>query len=322
MNRIISLFFLSLTCITWGQSYAPAAGKSGSTAIHKDSSIFVDWANEIVVTRGWLNISNKSAGKATFGVPENALGKAKGGIGDVVSLGDSGVAVLNFQRPIINGPGFDFAVFENGFEDDYIELAFVEVSSDGVKFVRFPGVSETPTQTQQWNGGYTDCRYINNLAGKYRQGYGTPFDLEELKDSIGLDINKITHVKIVDVIGSVDNAYGSKDSKGNLINDPFPTEFESGGFDLEAIGVIHQEPLGIQEITSPVYIYPNPTKDILHIQVKGDMIVNLFDSTGKLLNKFSAKNHVELHLQDYSGSIFILEIESSKGILRQKVIRS
>ena len=47
----------------------------------------------------------------------------------------------------------------------------------------------------------------------------------------------------------MNNLYASYDSQGNIINDPFPTPFETGGFDLDAIGVIHSF-VGIQESTS------------------------------------------------------------------------
>jgi hypothetical protein len=55
----------------------------------------------------------------------------------------------------------------------------------------------------------------------------------------GLDINNVTHVRLVDVVGSL-SGHQSKDVAGKTINDPYPTNFASGGFDLDAIGVIHQ----------------------------------------------------------------------------------
>ena len=36
-------------------------------------------------------------------------------------VGDGGSAILTFDTPIANGPGFDFAVFENGFSDTFLE---------------------------------------------------------------------------------------------------------------------------------------------------------------------------------------------------------
>jgi hypothetical protein len=281
--------------------YAPPAGKPNSTAIYMDDPNFVAWATGITIQRGYVNISEPSLGYVSYGNYSNALGKAEGDIYSVVSLGDGGIATLTFEYPITNGPGYDFAVFENSFSDDFLELAFVEVSSDGNHFFRFNSVSLTPTNTQIDNAGSVDTTNINNLAGKYRAGYGTPFDLEELKDVNSLlDVNSITHVRIIDVVGYVqpadfsgdgivnfidysifaaaylskpndenwnqdcdiaqpadniidmldlawfvdewlsENNYASYDSQGQQINDPWPTPFPTGGFDLDAVGVIHQ----------------------------------------------------------------------------------
>jgi hypothetical protein len=153
-------------------------------------------------------------------------------------LGDGGCATLYFNEPVTDGPGPDFAVFENAFTDSFLELAFVEVSSDGINFFRFGAVSLTRTDEQVGPYGSLDARNINNLAGKYRSGYGTPFDLEELDEPAGLDIAAIHWIRIVDVIGILDEKAGSIDAQGNMINDPWPTPFASGGFDLDAAGVI------------------------------------------------------------------------------------
>ena len=59
-----------------------------------------------------------------------------------------------------------------------------------------------------------DATKLNNLAGKYKAQYGTPFDLNELDGISGLDINYISHVKIIDCIGTIDSNFGSFDSFG------------------------------------------------------------------------------------------------------------
>jgi hypothetical protein len=158
-------------------------------------------------------------------------------------LGDGGSVTVTFPKPIRNGPGPDFAVFENGFSTGsavFAELAFVEVSSNGSHFVRFPAVSLTPTTLQ--NGAYStiDPTNLRNLAGKHPAGWGTPFDLADLTPSTSLDPNRITHVRLVDVVGSLNASIGSTDSLGNLVNDPFPTQFLTSGFDADAIAVLHE----------------------------------------------------------------------------------
>ena len=224
--------------------YAPAAGQEGSSAIAMDSSIIQSWATGVDVVRGYIQINDTSiyaAGSnlATFGKPSNALHTAEGTSMNVVSLGDGGMATLTFDRLIVDGPGADFAVFENAFGDTFLELAFVEVSSDGINFSRFPSVSLTQSATQV--GGYDeiDPTNIHNLAGKYRQGFGTPFDLSELAYDPLVDINAIRFVRIIDVVGAIDPAFATHDSQGNIVNDPFPTPFNSGGFDLDGVAVIN-----------------------------------------------------------------------------------
>ncbi len=227
--------------------YDPQVGQPGSLGIIKTSSSFTEWASSVVsINRGPQDITNPNSPLASFGVPSNALGPGNGdNTYHVVSLGDGGSITLSFDRPIVNGPGADFAVFENGFLSGkaglaYLELGFVDVSSDGVHFFRFPSVSLTQTTTQVGGFDLLDARNLNNLAGKYIAGYGTGFDLGELAGvSPLLNINDVTEVRITDVVGSIDPRYGSRDSLGNLINDPFTTPFASGGFDLNGVGVIN-----------------------------------------------------------------------------------
>ena len=229
---LITLAILFSVNLSFGQ-FAPPAGQTGSTAVHRDSSIIVGWAATCQLSRGPQDISNTGLGLTVTGSANSATGKS--GTNGVVSLGDGGSAVLQFNSPIMNGAGWDFAVYENSFNDSFLELAFVEVSSDGVHFFRFPPTSNTQDTMQIDGFGFIDARKINNLAGKYRGTFGTPFDLEELKNEQGLDVNNITHVKIIDVVGCIKDTFATYDFHGNKINDPWPTPFEPGGFDLDAV---------------------------------------------------------------------------------------
>jgi hypothetical protein len=228
--------FVVLNISAYGQ-FAPQAGMPGSTAIYKDSSIFKSWANSASVTKGLQQINDATFGLPTVGDQFAALGKA--GENGVVSLGDGGSAVVSFYAPIFNGPGADFAVFENSFLDSFLELAFVEVSTDGNRYVRFPAVSNTQDTLPIGGFGLVAPTALNNLAGKFRANYGTPFDLEELKDSSEIDISNIQFVRLIDVVGSMNDSFATKDVNGHKINDPWPTPFPSSGFDLDAVGVIH-----------------------------------------------------------------------------------
>jgi hypothetical protein len=222
--------------------YAPPAGQPGSTAISCTDPRFAGWATGISVTRGLQEIDIPADGYASYGDPTNALGPANDNSAKIVSLGDGGSATLTFAKPITNGPGPDLAVFENSFSDTYLELGFVEVSSDGTNFFRFPAVSLTQTGTQVGSFDSLDPTNLYNLAGNYRVGYGTPFDLDELAGTPGLDVNAVTHVRVVDVVGCIQDAYCTYDSQGNKINDPWPTDFASSGFDLNGVGAINVVP--------------------------------------------------------------------------------
>jgi len=316
MKKWICFVFSLLAYMHAEAQFAPPVGQTGTTAIYKDSSVFVEWGNHCHVVRGYQDISDTALGKASAGDSTMAVGKSDGG---VVSLGDSGYAVVTFDVPVINGPGWDFAVFENSFNDTFLELAFVEVSSDGIHYFRFPAASLTPDNVQTGSFGSTDATKINNLAGKYRANYGTPFDLGELKTDQNLDVNNITHIKILDVIGSVQAKYGTKDTSGHFVNDPWPTPFASGGFDLDAVGVIHQSPASVPEINpdQKITVSPNPTSSICYVNSNNGIKtqLKLMDMTGKILltNTFSITHMLDC--SDLPNGIYYIQTETEENKL-------
>jgi hypothetical protein len=216
---------------------------ASAQGISADDERIVDWASSVTSTiRGPVNAADYSLGYASFGDPQSALGEADVSPlnqeeASVVSLGDGGQITLSFDPPIANGEGPDFAVFENGFSEDFLELGFVEVSQDGISFKRFPASAVLQPAEQIGAFGSVRNSGLYNLAGVYPAGTGVPFDLSDV------EMEEVTYVRIIDVVGSIDPAYGSPDSQGNLINDPFPTAFATGGFDLDAVAVLHQPPL-------------------------------------------------------------------------------
>lgn len=251
MKKLIPLAFAATSALAG--PFAPSAGISGSTAVHKDSAAIVAWATGYSdYSPGLVDITDPTGPVATWPyvpgdphpAPFAALGAADADLDSlpVVSLGDGGSITLTFANSIRNGTGADFAVFENGITDTFLELAFVEVSSDGVHFTRFAATSLTQTATQIGPFGALDATNLNNLAGKYRRGFGTPFDLAELTGTIGLDLDNIGFIRIVDAIGSITPGYTALDSLGNIINDPWKTPYETGGFDLDAIAVMNAVP--------------------------------------------------------------------------------
>ena len=311
MIRIIILLLISNCCFS--QSFEPLPGENGSIAIHKDSSLFIDWAENVVINRGPMYIEDISLGNADFGLESDGIGIADG---IVVSLGDGGTAVTTFTNLVLNGPGYDFAIFENGYTDDYLELAFVEVSSDGLNYFRFDAVSETSTDIQKGNADFIDCRFVNNLAGKYRVNYGTPFDLEELSGIPELDINAISHIKLIDVVGSINPLYASFDSEGTIVNDPYPTPFSSSGFDLDAIGIIHSTLALNENSFIKSVVYPNPSTGLFQIDSEFIGLFLVTNIQGKIIAEGALLNNLELDISQFDNGLYYLNI-ISKGNKKQ-----
>ena len=287
IKRITILLLAMVPVALWAQ-FAPAQDQPGTTAMHADSSAFVAWATGCTVERGPMRIDKPENGLASYGADSLALGKP-GGTYDVVSLGDGGTATLTFESPIYNGEGPDFAVFENGFANAVnpdtwaLELGFVEVSSDGVNFFRFPAVTYVQTETQLGNAGSIVPAQLHNFASKYGAFYGTPFDLDEVEDNELLDKNRITHIRIVDVVGNIDPEYATKDSEGHIVNDPWPTAFASSGFDLDAVGVIYDlAHYSVEDNEADaIALYPNPVKDRLMVKAENLQSVEIYNLVGQ-----------------------------------------
>lgn len=324
-KTILGLLFLFLLN-TNAQTYSPQAGIAGSTAIIKSSPLYVAWANGIIVNRGLINKSEPTfaiSGNnyASFGLPNNAVGFPDG---NVVSLGDEGNAILTFATPIVNGNGYDFAVFENA-SFDYLELAFVEVSSDGLNYFRFPAHSQTQTATQVDTFATPEPTYLNNFAGKYYGDYGTPFDLSEIPNNPLLDKNNIQFVKIVDVVGSINPLFASFDIFGNAVNESFPTPFASCGFDLQAVGVINQRNLSNEsfKLNSNIVIFPNPANDYITVKSENTIEkIKILDLNGRIV--FQSDNNSETNVIDikyFLKGIYFLKIESNENISIYKILK-
>jgi hypothetical protein len=297
--------------------------QENSAAIPAESPEFAGWAVSCELERGPGLITYPDSIEVSFGEASHACGIADK---QVVSLGDGGIATLRFSSAIGNGPGPDFAVFENSFDGAFLELAFVEVSSDGEHFIRFPASSLTPSDEQVGPFGTLDPGDINNLAGRDAAGWGTPFDLEELSDSSLLDISSVLAVRLVDVIGIVDETMGSRDASGRLVNDPFPTPFASCGFDLDAVGVIHTGPAGLPGKASrgPVQVYPVPCGDILYLEIPGAGSCNwtLLDMQGRERLSGSTGDRYEIDLGSLPGGIYLFRCDYGKGVFVKRIIKT
>ena len=319
MRNLLIIVCVLITVVVQAQSL------SNPLAMHKDSSAFVGWATSAEIVRGYVKISDTTftytdgpsgitSNHAFYGTIDNCLGQANG---QFISLGDGGYITLQFDSPIVNGDGHDFAVFENALipnavpnQDSIVfyELAFVEVSSNGVDFVRFPAVSHVQTDEQVGGFGYENSNLLTNLAGIFPVFYGYPFDLEELANEPNLDVNNITHVRLIDVVGSIDPQYGTYDSEGNIINDPYPTPFHSCGFDLDAVGVIHSQASSvIDNIAVNANVYPNPASDFVNLSADRDFSVEIYNVIGqKVLCSSEKSTSFAMDISGFKSGIYFV----------------
>ena len=272
MQRIFVLGIALPGTVALAGSYPLAGGQTGSPAIAASSSSIVEWASGATIVRGLRDVANPTeystnpnaaVNYAFFGGSDGASTAAGASPSNnnapigmppqpqpttyAVALGQNGTATLTFNTPITNGPGYDFAVFGNGFSSgpslEWVKPALVAVSSDGVNFFQFPSVSQTPTTTQVGSFGELDPTNLYDIAGKDPAGWGTPFDLAELATvSPLLNVNDITEVRILSVAGTINSMHASHDSTGNIINSPYPAMATAGseGFDLAGVGVLNE----------------------------------------------------------------------------------
>lgn len=303
--------------------YAPQATVSGSTAIEKTSSKIMGWGTSCTVNRGFMDIADPSLGRVTSGADSNAIGMSDN---IPVSLGDSGVAEVRFNNIIYNGAGADFVVFENGFpnpsnpEEGFLEFAFVEVSSNGTDFFRFPASCLIDTAQVPVAGVYSNAREVNNLAGKYIGGYGTPFDLQELAGTPGLDIDNIIAIRIVDAVGSI-GAHGQTDADGRKINDPYPTAIPSGGFDLDAVGALYLKwptNIAVANTIENMRVVPNPASDYINISFatmpQGTLNASITDVTGKtLIRSAITTTNNSINITSLAKGIYYLTVSDATG---------
>lgn len=262
MKLFILFLFSSFAFTIATAQFSPDGGQPGSIAIHKDSVEWLGFATSVDLAFGWYDVADTTLGRIDFTVPNACVGFPDF---EAQPLGDGGIATVTFEAPFSNRLGYDFVVFENGFATSdttgFFELAFVEVSSNGVDFFRFPSTSLSTPADFAGPFAELDSRLIDGLAGRFSAPYGAPFDLSDLPAEPLLDLGAITHVRVVDVIGTEDSAFAKTDSDGMAIVDPYPTAYVTGGFDLDAVGIlgnsvssIPAEPLTVSHLSATLAI--------------------------------------------------------------------
>ena len=188
------------------------------------------------------------------------------------------------------------------------------MSSDGTNYFRFPSTSLTQCQTQTSGFGNTDATKINNLAGKYRSPFGTPFNLDDVPENDLLDKNSVRFVKIIDVVGSLNFQLSTFDSHENPINDPWPTPYNTCGFDLDAIGVINNTTNAQMKKYSAerIQIFPNPAQNTLNINAPfASYQITILNIQGQVLqNDFLENSSLKFDISNFEAGYYLIELKT------------
>lgn len=207
----------------------PAIG-CGDAASDADDAAASPYASEVVDF-----VPGEGSGHGRALMPEPVLGAPDGAQREepaakpsqVLSLGAGGEIVLGFERPIADGPGADFIVFENAFyvQGDpahvWAELGEVSVSADGETWHTFTCDAE-PAEPGQWPGcaGWTPTEVFDADTLVPLDPEVTGGDAFDLAD---LGVDSARYVRIRDMLEETNS------------------EADNVGFDLDAVGVVHFE---------------------------------------------------------------------------------
>jgi hypothetical protein len=218
----------------------PADPAAVLAAVHAAAIIARDDPRIAAWARDWLAYAPGAGVDAAWRDPRRALGPSAADAFDVLPLGEGGSLAVPTPWALHDGEGPELAIFENANPADFVELAFVEVSSDGQHFARFDTLTLGTTPVHAY--GTMDPSHLAGFAGPAPLGSGRAFDLADLRDhpavrSGKVDLNGIRFVRVVDIPGDG----RVRDSLGHPVYDPYPT-WGSAGFDLDAIGFLAPPP--------------------------------------------------------------------------------
>ena len=216
--------YLFLACTTPKESAEPtesvvtdSRNDSDDTAPPTESWPFVEAVESYLPGTG-AGFGQDQFPDVVYGPPE-APGNGGGSL-DVLSLGQEGSIVVTFRAlDLIDGPGADLLVFENPFVG-WAETGVVGVSSDGQTWTEWPCDAENEAE------GYPGCAGVALVYANSTNGVDATDPDAAGGDRFDLGDIGVAQARYVRVRDSGANSYDGV----------------SGGFDLDAIAVIHGMP--------------------------------------------------------------------------------
>jgi hypothetical protein len=74
--------------------------------------------------------------------------------------------------------------------------------------------------------------------------------------------------------------------------------------------------------SSSVFLYPNPSQDILNIDIRNDLTLSgckIYNQLGQLVLK--SENRKELSIAELNPGLYELEVSTDKGSVRKKIVK-
>ena len=105
-----------------------------------------------------------------------------------------------------------------------------------------------------------------------------------------------------------------------MINDPWPTPFASSGFDLDAVGVIHDlAHFAVSENGEEVVsLYPNPVKDRLTVKAENLQSVEVFNLVGQLV---MTSDQPIVNMNDLNQGVYFVRVMADGNIVTKRVVK-
>tara|TARA_B100001115_G_scaffold182163_1_gene177810 strand:- start:39 stop:1376 length:1338 start_codon:yes stop_codon:yes gene_type:complete len=90
---------------------------------------------------------------------------------------------------------------------------------------------------------------------------------------------------------------------------------------LYVFGIDYPKTNQIIEVTKLVYMYPNPTKDVFHMQFIREGLLKIFDLSGKLLKTKEVIGGEVLILSELPRGLYIAQLEFENEVYHQKIVK-
>ena len=114
------------------------------------------------------------------------------------------------------------------------------------------------------------------------------------------------------MVGSINPQYATYDAFGHMVNDPWPTNSHSSGFDLDGVAVLNQNLNGIENADIEVSIYPNPVANVMNISLANAAEARLMDINGRTVATFTlSAGSNSLNIASLPAGVYMLNVDGN-----------